>query len=287
MTKLGIIGAENSHSHSIGKICNLDRKVPLRATHIWGETRDAAQDSAAKADIPNIVDDWREMLGCVDGVMIDQRHGADHFEAAEFFIRHHVPTFVDKPITTDLRRARALFKLAAAKGTPLCTFGLIPLQQAFRKFVGSLAGKGPLLAFNTTGPADLDSPHGGIFFYGFHQVDAMVEIMGTEALTAHLRRSGQNGIATITFSGGRFATMNCLAQGGAFHWRVCTGKGVFVLPHEYDESVYLPSVKAIHQFIAKAEIPWSIPRMLAPIAILEALQKSLAVGRPVKVAPLR
>jgi len=278
MIKLGIIGAENSHSYCIGKVCNIDKKVPMRTTHIWGETREAASNAADKAKIPNIVDDWREMLGLVDGVMINQRHGAHHFESAEFFIKNGVPTFVDKPMTTDLNEAKVVFKLAGQKKTPVCTFSLIPLQQAFRKFARNLATKGTIQALNTSGPVDLDSPYGGIFFYGFHQIDAMVEIMGTEAKSVSFQRNGQNGVATILFSGNRMATMNCIANDGIFHWRVCTDKGVFVLPHQYDKDIYLASTKAIHRLIAKGEVPWNESRMLAPIAILEALQKSLDSG---------
>lgn len=284
MLKLGIIGAENSHSYSIGKVCNIDRKVPLRTTHIWGETPEAAAESAAKASIPHVAADWREMLGQVDGVMIDHRDGAHHYEAAEFFIKNRVPTFVNKPITTDLAQAKKLFGLAARKKTPICTFSLIPLQQAFRQFSTSILKGGPIQAMNTIGHADLDGPYGGIFFYGFHQIDAIVEIMGTEAKAVALHQNGRNGIATIFFSNDRIATMNCIASGGNFHWRVCTDKEIFVLPHQYDDNIYLASTKAIHRFIAKGDVPWSRARMLAPIAILEALKKSLVSGRVEKVA---
>jgi hypothetical protein len=108
--------------------------------------------------------------------------------------------------------------------------------------------------------------------------------MGTEAKAVSLCRNEQNGVATILFSGGRIATMNCIASGGHFHWRVCTDKDGFVLPHQYDEDIYLPSTKVLHRFISKGEMPWTRERMLAPIAILEALQRSLASGRLEKVS---
>jgi len=283
MIKLGIIGAENSHSHCIGSVCNVDRAVRMRVTHIWGETSEAAEASAAKGKIPCIVEDWRKMLHEVDGVMIDHRHGADHAEAARFFIKNRVPVFVDKPMTATLSEAKGLFKLAAKHDTPIATFSLIPLQRAFRQFVSGLKKGGRIKAMNTSGPAELDSPYGGIFYYGFHQVDALVEIMGTEAHSVSLHRNEKSGVGTVFFSGDRVATINFLAEGGIFHWRVCTDKEIAVLPHQYDESIYLGSARAIHGLVAKGSVPWSQERMLAPIAILEALQRSLETGRLEKV----
>lgn len=286
MIKLGIIGAENSHSHCIGSVCNVDQAVPMRVTHIWGETSGAAEASAAKGKIPCIVQDWREMLREVDGVMIDHRHGADHAEASRFFIKNGVPVFVDKPMTTTLDEAKELFALAAQNDSPIATFSLIPLQRAFREFVADLRKGGKIKAMNTSGPAELDSPYGGIFYYGFHQVDALVEIMGTEAQAVSLHRNGKNGVGTVFFSDDRVASINFLAEGGVFHWRVCTDGDVVVLPHQYDESIYLGSARAIHELVAKRSVPWSRERMLAPIAILEALQKSLHSGRLERVGPI-
>lgn len=278
MLRLGIIGAENSHSYGIGRVCNLDKKVPLRATHIWGETPEAAADSADKAAIPHIVSDWREMLGQIDGVMIDHRDGCHHNEAARFFIENGVPTFVDKPITRDLAEAKALFRMAQKVGTPLCTFGLIPLQKSFRSFAARVTKAGSIQVMNTVGHADLNGPYGGIFFYGFHQVDAIVDLMGTEIEAVSLHDIGRNGIASLLFSGGRVATMSCLTEGVEFSWQVCAGNEVLTSSHQYDKSIYLASARAIHRFLERGEVLWSVPRMLAPIAILDALQKSLVSG---------
>lgn len=284
MIKLGIVGAENSHSHRIGEICNVLKKVPMRVTHLWGETEAFAKASAEKGGIPTIVSDWRDMAGVIDGVMIDHRDGRHHFEVAKFFVERRIPVFVDKPLTTSLAEAKTLLTLAARKKTPICSFSAIPLQASFRKFIKELGNAGSIQCVNASGPVDLDSPYGGIFFYGIHQVDALVELMGTEAHTAFLQRNGKNGIATILFSEGRLATFNCLAQGGVFHWRASTEQGTFVLPNEYDANIYLGSARMILRFLREGSSPWSRQRLLAPIAILEALQASLVSGQPERVA---
>lgn len=282
--RLGIIGAENSHSFQIAKICNMRKSVAMRTTHLWGETPQLAAASAEKGRIPVIVDHWRDMLGQVDGVMIDHRDGAHHYESARFFISHGMPVFIDKPVTCDLRQARSLFTLAAKKGTPVSTFSGVPLQRDFRVFQQKLEDIGDIQAVNTSGPSEIDGPYGGIFFYGFHQVDVIVELMGTEAQTVSLQRSGPNGIVTIAFSGGRIATMHCLANGGIFHWTVCGQGRAVSLEQPIRPAFYLENARAIERLIRVGEQAWSHQRMLAPIAILQALQKSLDSGRVEKVS---
>lgn len=283
MLKLGIIGSDNSHSYSIADACNRLKRVPLRVTHLWGESPESARIAAERGNIPHLVSDWRELVGQVDGVMIDHRDGADHYEPARFFIENRVPTFVDKPLANDLARSRELLSLAARKKTPVCTFGLLPLQSAFQKFLTRVRSAGPFQAVHTTGPADIDSPHGGIFFYGFHQVDVIVEMLGTEVESAQLQRHGRNGIASIQFFGGRMATMHCLAEKGHFHWMISGDKGIFTQANRFDLTIYLPGVRKIYEFLASGQSPWSRSRMLAPIAILEALQKSLKTGTAQRV----
>jgi hypothetical protein len=43
---------------------------------------------------------------------------------------------------------------------------------------------------------------------------------------------------------------------------------------------YLASARILERFVARGEVPWTRSRMLAPIAILQALEKSLRSGKP-------
>jgi hypothetical protein len=143
-----------------------------------------------------------------------------------------------------------------------------------------------VLAVNSSGPVDLKSKWGGVFFYGIHQVDAVIELMGTDVKRVSLQRSGENGIATIFFRDGAVATINCIKSGGRFHWQACCEKGVVTQADARDPSPYLSSAKLIRDLIGKGKQPFSRERMLAPVAVLEAMQKSLNTGKPVSVAKL-
>lgn len=286
MLTLGIIGAENSHSYNIAKTCNIDKSVPMRVPLIWGETAKFARHAAELGQIAGIVKDWRELTGKVDGIMIDHRHPTPHFEVARFFIEKRVPLFVDKPFTYRLRHGKELLDLARRKRVPICTFSSIPLQTAFQRFKKQLTKSGTIRAVNSTGPVDLKTKYGGIFFYGIHQVDGIVELLGTDVKSVFVHKHLPNGVATLLFRSGAVATINCIKEGGGFHWMADTDKGILTQAHKYVAEPYRSSARIIYNLLKTKKNPFARERMLAPVAILEALEKSIKTGRPARVAEL-
>ena len=73
--RMGIIGAENSHTIGFGRMFNIDKKFPAtEVKYVWGESDEFARNAAEKGNIPNIVKDPREMLGEIDALIVDHRH---------------------------------------------------------------------------------------------------------------------------------------------------------------------------------------------------------------------
>ena len=80
---IGIVGAENSHTAAIAKVINVEKRVRgFKVTHVWGETPQFARAAAAAGEIPHIVKQPQDMIGQVDAVALDHRHGKDHLPAA-------------------------------------------------------------------------------------------------------------------------------------------------------------------------------------------------------------
>jgi predicted dehydrogenase len=285
MLKIGIVGAENSHAVQVAKLCNVEKRVDARVEMVWGEKDEFAQKTAADAQIPVIVKDWREMLGKVDGVMIDHRHAKGHFEPAKFFLSNRVPTFVDKPFAFTLAEGKKLFAIARRTKTPVTSFSSIPLQQNFADFKAAVANAGPVYSLTTAGPVDLKSQWGGIFFYGVHQVDAIVALLGGGVGTVQVLRHGESGIVFLTYPKGPMVTMNCVKNGPyRFHWSALGDKGVVDWTHQDDPAGLLKGLQTFLKMFTTKEEPFDAKRILAPIAILEAMAKSLKTGKPVKVA---
>jgi predicted dehydrogenase len=146
---------------------------------------------------------------------------------------------------------------------------------------------GGVSALNTSGRADIRSKYGGIFFYGVHQVDVIVMLLGPDARECFVHRNGPNAVATILYPKGTVVTMNCFKEdAGGFHWRACTREGVLTHLDPRDPKRHRRTVKVIYDLIRTRRNPLPRKRLLATVALLESLEKSLRTGRPVKVPRL-
>jgi len=287
MLKIGIIGAENTHCAAIAKLCNVEKRVSARVVSVWGETRAFARKAAEDGRIPAVVRDWRDMLGQVDGVMIDHRHPKYHAEAATFFVENGVPCFVDKPFTFTLAEGKRLSALARKNGVPITSFSVIPLQKNFLQFARATKKLETIAALNTSGPVDLKSKYGGVFFYGIHQVDAIIDLLGTGVQSVCVKRHGKGGAAVLTYRNGPIVTMNCINNGNwTFHWSAVGDRNVLDWTHAGDPNPYLAGARTFVRMFKTGKEPFSHERMLAPVAVLEAMAKSLKSGKSANVARL-
>lgn len=127
--RLGIIGysKDNGHPFSFSAIVNgynsdalrgsgwiiiadyLDQREiedfgidDVRITHVWCPDSTVSKQVSVACSVDNICNDYSEMIGQVDGVIIARDDWRSHFEIASYFLRLKVPVFVDKPLTLDL-----------------------------------------------------------------------------------------------------------------------------------------------------------------------------------------
>jgi len=284
MLRIGMIGSENSHSKAVSKLINVDKKVRgSKVVAVWGETKAFAEETAEAGQIPTIVKKVEDMVGMVDGVMIDHRHGKYHLPAAMPFIDAGIPVFVDKPLCCSLAEGKAFLKKAKTKKVPVTSFSSIPTQKAFVKFRDQVQAMEGVRVLVSSGPVDLKSKYGGIFFYGIHQVDAVIEVFGADVTHAELCRSGESGVGVLYYKDGRMVTLNLVKGGSTFNFLAYGEKGVLWNQPERDANPYLTSTKTWINMIKTGKEPIEHRRMLAPVAVLEALDKALKTGKKVKV----
>ncbi|HKI89289.1 MAG TPA: hypothetical protein VKA38_09695, partial [Draconibacterium sp.] len=80
--RIGIIGAENSHTAGYGKVFNIEKKFPgVEVKYVWGETDAFAKAAMKKGNIPNQIKDPKEMMGKIDALIVDHRHPKYHLAA--------------------------------------------------------------------------------------------------------------------------------------------------------------------------------------------------------------
>ena len=275
--RIGIIGAENSHTVGFGKMFNIDKKFPgVEVTHLWGETDEFARKAAEAGKIPIIVKDPKEMLGKIDALIVDHRHARYHLEAAAPFVKAGIPTFIDKPFCYRVAEGKKFLAMARESGTPVTSFSSIAQSYGTYDIKKQLETLGEVNHVVRYGPVDLDSEYGGVFFYGVHLLQPLMFLFGEDILRVKITRDGKKGSASLVFKSGLYATL--IFKNVSYGWEtfVETKNGLVELKSRVKEGdpekIY---VDIVEMFRTEKE-PRSHESILNEVAILEALERSSA-----------
>ena len=141
--KLGVIGISpgNGHPYSWSAICNgYDKQfmdecpfpvIPAYlykqnypedfiadaiVTHIWTQDRKNSEHVARASRIENVVDDYHEMIGKVDGILLARDDAENHLSMSRDFLDAGMMIYIDKPLAFDLKTAREIFALEKFDG---------------------------------------------------------------------------------------------------------------------------------------------------------------------------
>jgi predicted dehydrogenase len=279
--KIGIIGAENSHTAAIAKTLNVKRSIGgFTVAYVWGETEAFAKAAAEAGKIPVIVKDPAEMMGKVDALIVDHRHAKYHLEAVLPFVKKGMPVFVDKPFCYRAAEGKAFLAAARAAGAPVTSFSAMVHQKSFERFKKDVAGLGEIAGGTLFGPCDIESQYGGVFFYGVHQVEMALAAFGQDVVSAQIVRGGGVSLGRLVHASGRVVTLHLVS--GKFKGFAASvfGSGGHVfkaLP--MDRNPYLSGIRVFTTMFKTGKEPLPHDHLLKPVQVLEALEKSVTSGK--------
>jgi len=274
--RIGVIGAENSHTVGYGRLFNIDKKFPgVEVLYVWGETDEFARAASEKGKIPNIVKDPQEMLGKIDALIVDHRHPKYHLEAALPFIKAKIPTFIDKPFCYRVSEGKEFLSLARSLGTPVSSWSTSAHTDRVEDLRKQAETLGTIANFVAFGPVDIESQWGGVFFYGVHTVDQVLNIFGDNVEKVRVSKIGRTATGTLAFNNGMLATFIFLTQGSGSGMYAETKNRLTELKTEVQETdppkCYVDMVEL---FRTGRELR-SHERILYSMAVLEALERSV------------
>ena len=274
---IGIIGAENSHTAGFGKLFNIEKAFPgMEVKYVWGETRALAEKAMQEGQIPNRVDEPAEMLGKIDGLIVDHRHGKFHLEPAIPFIKAGVPTFIDKPFCYRAKEGKAFLALAAEHGTPVTSFSSIAHSYDTMDIKKQLATLGDIAQVVRYGPVDLDSKYGGVFFYGPHTVQPLLYLFDRHVEKVRVQQNGKNSTASLVFNDGMMATLVFTTKKYGWQTFVETEDGIVELKSRLEEKAPGKNYVDMVQMFKMGKEPRSHEHIIHGVAVLEALERSVA-----------
>lgn len=233
-----------------------------------------------------LVDKPEEMLGKVDGMLIESVDGSVHLDRAKPFLEAGIPCFVDKPFTSSLEDAKRLVALAEKKKLPL--FGSSSLRYAPDVAAYAADPKhGKVLGCVTYGPASLDATNRnpGLFHYAIHAVEMLYALMGPGCERVTCAHEKDADVVTGRWKDGRLATVRGNRPGGAYGFTAFAEKGVHTAAVGTGV-IYRELLKKIVEMFTTGKSPLDITETLELVAFMEAANKSGAnhgAGEAVKV----
>lgn len=277
--RIGIVGAENTHSFRLGQLFNVKKQFPgCRVDYLWGKTASIAKESAQKGSIPNIVQKPTDMLGKIDAVIICNRNADEHLASAMPFVKAGIPTFVDKPFCYRVEEGKKFLKFAKQVGTPVTSYSSITMRDETEDLREQVTRIKDIEQVVFVGPADIYSPYGGIFFYGIHAIEPLMYIFNDRIKKVRVIPAEKNATAQVVFTSGLLATLVFTnAKGKSL--TVVDEFGPKILTSRVKESEPQKSYSKMVEMFRTGKEPRSYEDVLAPIAVLEAMEKSVKDGQ--------
>jgi hypothetical protein len=186
LVRVGVVLGRFTHTKNIwyaytNPSAGTPRRTGMIITHYWTFWNDVVEDFEKKtgaARVKNLAD----MIGRVDGVIVDESHAISlQHLAAKPYLESGVPTFINRPFSSSMRKAKMMVDIARKNGTPIMSgssFEYLKEAVAARKLVD----RKKLLAYEATNASSDYYTHGlhGIWF-AYTCVGGGVSRIGTMA----------------------------------------------------------------------------------------------------------
>jgi len=273
--RIGIIGAENSHTANLGRLFNIEKRFDgVEVKYVWGETAEFARKASEKGNIPNIVKEPEEMMGRIEALIVDHRHPKYHLKAATPFIKAGIPAFIDKPFCYRVEEGKEFLAMAREYGTPVTSYSSIAQSTATFDMINQLEEMEPVNNVVRFGPADFDSVYGGIFFYGVHLVQPLMYMFGNDIEKVKVTRVGSKGSITLLYHNGLSAHLILNRKEGEWTTLYETDEGIRELKSRVEAPEVDRNYTDMVEMFRTGKEPRSHESILACVAVLQAIEKS-------------
>ena len=285
MIKLGILDFDTSHSVEFTK--RLNHRDIAEAQWVEGakvvvgcpgESKLSPERIGPHAKIIEklgvpLMDKPTDMIGKVDGMLIEAVDGSVHYERARPFLEAGIPCFIDKPFACSVADARKIIDLAAKKKVPI--FSSSSLRYAPELVAYAADPKhGKVLGVVAYGPAPLHERNPGLFHYGIHAVEVLYTLMGRGCERVTCTHDKDVDVATGQWKDGRVATVRGIRAGSSAYGALAFAeKGVQPVGIG-TQFIYRELLKKIVQMFETGKSPLDVGESLEIVGFIEAAWKS-------------
>jgi virulence factor len=230
-----------------------------------------------------ILDAPQDLLGKIDGVLIEAVDGSVHLERALPFVEAGLPVWIDKPFTCSTDEARRLVAAAGRKGVPLMSASSLRYDLSVQEVQGQQETLGRVLGVDAYTPASTHPRNPGLFHYTVHGVEMMYALMGTGCRRVRCVHAEGVDVTTGEWADGRLATVRGTRQGSyGLGFTAFTEKKV--IAGTSSKYYYRELLKRILEMVQRGKSPIAGEELIEVVAFQEAANASMAQdGAPVSL----
>ena len=168
----------------------------FKVTHIWSPDYLISKNIAKAALIPNVAQNFQELVGKVDVVIIARDDVESHFELTNFFLNEGLTVFVDKPLCNDIKQLE--YFMPYLEKAQLMSCSGLRYHPDIISFFNNELRKDDICFVNAISILDW-------FKYGIHVLEGITPIMGCDIVKVSNLNDTNNSIVKITYASGQYA----------------------------------------------------------------------------------
>jgi predicted dehydrogenase len=288
MIKLGMLDFDTSHSVAFTTRLNhigTDKEQFVEGAQVVigcpGESKLSPErmkgftDQMKKFGVP-LVEKPTDMIGKVDGMLIESVDGTVHYERAKPFLEAGIPCFIDKPFTCSVADAKKILELSEKKKAPVFSSSSLRYAPDVVEYAAD-PKPGRLVGCAVHGPASL-SPiperNAGLYHYGIHAVEILYTLMGPGC--KRVTSTHEKGVDVVTghWKDGRVATLRGIREGASgYGFTAFAEKGIKTVTVGIGV-IYRELLKKVVEFFKTGKSPVEPSTMVEIMAFIEAANKS-------------
>jgi predicted dehydrogenase len=289
MIKLGILDFDTSHAVEFTKRLNHIEGTPKEQfvegarvvvgcpgeSKLSPERIEGFTTQMKKFGVP-LVEKPADMIGKVDGMLIESVDGTVHYERAKPFLEAGIACFIDKPFTCSTADAKKILELSEKKKAPVFSSSSLRYAPEVVEYAAD-PKPGKLVGCLVYGPASL-SPvperNAGLYHYGIHPVEILYTLMGpgcTRVTSTHEKGAD---VVTGHWKDGRVATVRGIRAGASgYGFTAFAEKGIKSVTVGIG-FIYRELLKKVVEFFKNGKSPVEPSTMVEIMAFIEAANKS-------------
>jgi virulence factor len=289
MIKLGILDFDTSHAVEFTRRLNRVEGTPQEQlvegaqvvigcpgeSKLSPERIEGFTAQMKKFGVP-LVENPTDMIGKVDGMLIESVDGTVHYERAKPFLEAGIPCFIDKPFTCSTADAKKIIALSEKNKAPVFSSSSLRYAPEVVDYAAD-PKPGKLVGCTVYGPASL-SPiperNAGLYHYGIHVVEILYTLMGPGC--KRVTNVSEKGVDVVTghWNDGRVASLRGIRTGASgYGFTAFAEKGIraVTVPTTF---IYRELLKKIVEFFKTGQSPVEPATMVELMAFIEAANRS-------------